>query len=65
VNIGHLDFANVRCAFLDQLNQVPLADLGMVDVQHQPQMRIVNGSDQRERVGSLCERGTGMINSGV
>jgi hypothetical protein len=50
---------------LIKLNKVSFADLGMVDVQHQPQMGIVNSCDQREGVGGLRERRTWMINGSV
>ena len=64
-NVGNLDLTDVRRTCVDQLNEVSFADLGVVDVQHQPQVRIVDGCDQRERVGSLRKRRTRMINSGV
>ena len=34
-----------------ELDQVPLADLGVVEVEHQSQVRAVDGLDQREAVG--------------
>ena len=52
----------MRRTLVDQLNEVSLADLIMVDVQHQPQMRAIHRGDQRQRVFSLRERRTGVIN---
>jgi hypothetical protein len=48
---------------VDQFDKIPLANLRMVEVQHQPQVRAIDCGHQREGIDSLRKRGTGMINS--
>src|SRR3954468_18432587 len=54
--VGDLDLADQRQRPLDQGNQVPLADLGVVEVQVEPQVRVPHGLDQGDRVGRAGER---------
>ena len=49
----------------EQLDEVPLADLGVVEVEHHPQVRAVDGRHQGERVRGPRERDAGVVDRGV
>jgi hypothetical protein len=46
-------------------DEVSLADLGVVEVQVEPEVGVVHGVDQGERVGGAGERGAGVVDGGV
>jgi hypothetical protein len=64
-DVGDLDLADDRPGPAEQLDQVPLADLGVVQVEHHPQPRPIDGLDQGEGVGGAGERHPGMVDGGV
>ena len=48
-----------------ELDEVPLADLGVVEVQVQPQVRAVDRPGQRQGVGGTRERRAGVVDGEV
>jgi hypothetical protein len=64
-DVGDLDLPDQRQCPAHQLDQVALADLGVVQVQVQPQPRPADGPDQGQGVGGAGEGHPGVVDGGV
>ena len=64
-HVGDLDLADPGCRATHQLDQVPLADLRVIEVEIQPQRRAADPLDQGQRVGGTREGHTGVVDRGV
>ena len=63
--VGHLDLTYPGQRLAHQLDQVPLTDLGVVEVEIHPQMWTVDGPDQRHRVRCVAERRARVVDRDV
>ena len=64
-HVGDLDLADGVPAAPDQLDEVPLADLRVVQVEHHLHVRMADAFDERQRVLRAGERHAGMVDDGV
>jgi hypothetical protein len=64
-HVGDLDLAEQRVRPAHQLDEVPLADLGVAEVQVHPQAVPSDGLHQRQRVRGPGERHAGVVHGGV
>src|SRR5918994_2046572 len=60
-HVGYLHLTDRLTRPLDQGDEVSLADLGMVEVEHHPHVRAVDRLDERQRVLGAGERHPGMV----
>ena len=64
-HVGDLDLADGVAAAPDQLDEVPLADLRVVQVEHHLDVRMGDALDERQRVLRAGQRHAGMVDDGV
>ena len=64
-HVGDLNLADGIAAATDQLDQVPLADLGVVQVEHHLDVGMSDGFDQCQRVLGAGQRNARMVDDGV
>src|SRR4029077_12085332 len=63
--VGDLDLPHPGKGSLDQLDQVPLADRGVVEVEVYAEVRAPHRAQEGERVLGPCERGPRMVDGKV
>src|SRR5437762_717955 len=63
--VCYLDFSDGRAAAAYELDQVPFADLGVVQVEHQLQRGAVDRLDERETVRRFGERRSRVVDGSV
>ena len=64
-DVGHLHLGDPGQGCAAELDEVPLADLRVVEVEVEPQVRRVDAAHEVEGVGGLRERGARVVDSGV